>query len=289
MASFPRPASAARNSPAPRTPFAGSPLSACFSRLLAERRPALIPYFMAGFPSAAATRDLLARAVDAGADVLELGSPFSDPLADGPAIQQASHHALENGMTLDGALRIAEASAARASVPIVLMTYVNVLLAGGFELSLARIRSAGVAGLIIPDLSLEAGRDLLPSVRAARLDLVQLAAPTSPTARLRALAGASRGFLYMVSVTGVTGVRASVASDLEAFVARARRVTELPLCVGFGVAGPEQAARIGRIADGVVIGSALVKLLREADGVPQGAARVQRLLCALRRALPARS
>lgn len=264
-----------------------SALSARFARLLAAGRPALVPYFMAGFPSLRATREAVLRAVDAGADVVELGSPFSDPLADGPAIQAASHHALTHGVTLERTLDLASACAARVPAPLVLMTYVNVLLAGGLERTLARVRAAGISGLILPDLSLEAGRAYLPAVRAAGLDPIQLAAPTSPPVRLSALARASRGFLYLVSVTGVTGARAAVPADLRAFVARARRATDLPLCVGFGISTPAHARTIAACADGVVIGSALVRILGE-HGAAAGPRAAERFLRQVRASLPAR-
>ncbi|MBI5368725.1 MAG: tryptophan synthase subunit alpha [Planctomycetes bacterium] len=269
---------------AKRPNLAGSVLEKGLAALRECGRPALIPYFMAGYPSVASSREAILRAVEAGADVVEIGAPFSDPLADGPSIQYASHQALAGGMDLAGALKIAESCAARMTAPRVLMTYMNVLMAGGFERSLARVRAAGVSGLIVPDLSLEAGREFAPAVDESGLDLIQLAAPTTPAARLGALARASRGFLYLVSVTGVTGARAALPADIRAFAARARAATRLPLCVGFGISTPEQAATLARAADGVVIGSALVNLLRT-EGPGKGPRAVAAFLGRVRAAL----
>jgi tryptophan synthase alpha chain len=243
-----------------------------FRELREFKRAALMPYLPLGYPTLDASRALIRAVADAGADVIELGIPFSDPLADGPVIQRATHIALQNGMTLLKGLRMAfDARAAGVSIPLVMMGYYNPILQFGIEAFAHAAMEAGVDGLIVPDLPPEEAGTLDAACRAHDLDLVFLAAPTSTTARLVKIAEATRGFLYLVSVTGVTGARDQIAADLPDFVARVRAVTEKPVCVGFGIANAETAQRVARIADGVIVGSALVS--RIGDGDTAGAAK----------------
>jgi len=235
-----------------------SPLARRLADLRAAGRPALIPYLTAGHPGPAATRELLG-ALDGLADAVELGIPFSDPLADGPVIQRASHEALAAGMTPAGALALV--AAAPASVPVVLFSYLNPVLQYGPEGFLRDAAAAGASGLILTDLPAGADPALEAAVRASALDLIPLVAPTTTPARLRRIVAGAQGFVYLVARLGVTGASADIDAGLEASVAAVRAATSLPVLVGFGVSTPEQAARVGTLADGVVVGSALVERL----------------------------
>lgn len=258
----------------------GTLLAETFVRLKRQRRTALMPFFTAGYPAPEVYRALLHTAGPAGADVLEIGIPFSDPLADGPAIQHSSQVALRHGTTLAGALeelRIEQQRARRSGPaapqsaahpssglpPVVVMTYVNPVLGLGWDVFADAAADAGVSGVIVPDLPLEEGKELEEKLARRKIDLVYLAAPTTGTSRLRELGRRSRGFLYLVSVTGVTGERAALPADVAEFVKRARAASELPLCLGFGIASAEQAAKAARHVDGVIVGSAIVNRIRE--------------------------
>jgi tryptophan synthase alpha chain len=224
-------------------------------------RAALIPYVMGGYPTVAESLDY-ARALAAHADILELGIPFSDPLADGPTIQAAGQRALENGTRPGDVIALAEAL--RGGPPVVLMTYVTLVLAAGPEAFFARAASAGVAGAIIPDLPLDEGDAVRTAARAAGVAIVPLAAPTTTDARLAAIGRQADAFTYLVSVAGVTGGELAVDTQLRAFVQRARQAIVGPLAVGFGIRTPAQARAIGEFADGVVIASHLIRLIDEA-------------------------
>jgi tryptophan synthase alpha chain len=228
------------------------------------RRAALMPYLMGGFPSVERSREIALAYADHGADVIELGVPFSDPLADGPVIHAAAVAALRAGATLLHVLEVARAVAGR--VPVVLMCYANPILARGLERFADELAAAGVAGLIVPDLPLEEADDALSVCDARGLALVPLVAPTTGEDRLRAIGGRARGFLYTVSLTGTTGERSGRdGAALEAVVARAAAATSVPVAVGFGIGTPEQAvAAAGAGADGVIIGSRLVRAAAEA-------------------------
>lgn len=244
-----------------------------FLQLSDQGRKALMPYLPLGFPTIDISRDLLRTVADAGADVIELGVPFSDPLADGPVIQRATQIALKNGMTLGKCLEMTrEAREAGVTIPLVLMGYYNPIIQFGIEKFAQAAHSAGVSGLIVPDLPPEEAGAISAAARANELDLVFLAAPTSTPARLRFIGSESRGFVYLVSVTGVTGARNEMASDLAGFVARVRAVTAKPVCVGFGIANVKSAQAVARVADGVIVGSALVTKIGE-NGEPVEAAK----------------
>ncbi len=263
-------------------------LSDRFQALRARGERALIPFLSAGDPDLAWTEVLVQELVRAGADAVELGVPFSDPMAEGPTVQRASERALRSGTSLLRVLELVKRLRARVSVPLVLMGYANVFLAMTEEGFAAAAADAGVDGVIIVDLPPEEGAPLFAALRRRGVDPILLAAPTTTPARLERLARESRGFLYFVSLTGVTGARAEVAADIEAQVRRARELG-IPVCVGFGVSTPEHAERVGRYADGVVVGSALIDRLEGAADLEQARERaadfVARLKEPLRRPL----
>ncbi len=228
----------------------------------AARGAAFIPYVMGGYPDAAASAERAIQ-VAAFADVVELGVPFSDPLADGPTIQAAGQAALDAGTTPETVIEIA-AEVARVGPPVVLMTYVNIVLAAGPRAFCERAARAGVSGLIIPDLPIDEGDEIRMQATRSGLAIVPLAAPTTTDARLAQIGRAGAGFLYCVSVTGVTGGSVEVGEELRGFLERARRHVSLPLAVGFGVRTPADAADIAAVADGVVIASQLIRLADDA-------------------------
>jgi tryptophan synthase alpha chain len=225
-------------------------------------RKALVPFLTAGYPDEATFLRLLAAATDAGCRVVEVGIPFSDPMADGPVIQASSERALAQGMTLKRALDLIERASASAPAGYVVMSYLNPILQMGIATFAERAARAGVAGVILPDVPLEESGELRPVLARAGIALVDLVAPTSGDERVAAIARQTEGFLYLVSLTGVTGARAGLAAGLAAFIARVRRSCDLPLYVGFGVSTPEQAAEVARSADGVIIGSALIRIVQ---------------------------
>jgi tryptophan synthase alpha chain len=230
-----------------------------FNELRKHQRAALMPYLPLGYPTLDVSRQLIRAAADAGADLIELGIPFSDPLADGPVIQRATQVALRNGMTLAKCLEmVRNVREEGITIPLMLMGYYNPILRYGIEAFVRAAKEAGADGLIVPDLPPEEANTLDAACRAHGLDLIFLAAPTSTPARLRKIADATRGFVYLVSVVGVTGARDQVAADLAGFVACVRAISSKPICVGFGIANAESARRVAQIADGVIVGSALV-------------------------------
>lgn len=256
------------------------PIARAFTAARAQGRGALIPFLPAGWPTPAACVQALRAAAQAGADVIELGIPFSDPLADGPSIQRASQRALEQGTTLERVLALVRDAA--LEVPVVLMTYLNPVLSYGPERFLAAAAAAGVAGVLYTDLPVGAAPELERILDGGPLDRIRLVAPTTPDARLRGGFGGGSGFIYLIARLGVTGARAEAPQDLERQVRRVRAVSTLPVAVGFGISTPAQVALAARWADGVVVGSALVDAV-EAGGVTAG----QELLQALRSALRA--
>jgi tryptophan synthase alpha chain len=227
---------------------------------------ALIPYVTIGYPSIEATLAVVPLLADSGCDIVELGIPFSDPLADGATIQKASFKAIQNGVTPELCLEVAGKLSRKVGVPLVLMTYFNPVFNYGIEEFGAACGDSGIDGLIIPDLPPEESIDLEAVTQRYGIDLIYLLTPSSTEERIRIVASRSRGFIYLVSVTGVTGVRDRLPSGLEAFAARVRRIASLPLCVGFGISTCEQARQVARIADGVIIGSRLIQLLEADNG-----------------------
>ena len=233
-----------------------------------KQQPVLIPYFMSGYPSAAQSVELVVAAAEGGADIIELGMPFSDPLADGATIQHAGHLALERGMTIRGCMEVARQISARTQVPLILMGYYNPVLAYGIDRFCAMARASGVAGLIIPDLPPEEADALLTATQKHGLSLVFLIPPTTPDARIAKIVQLSAQglgtFIYCVSLSGVTGARQELPAHLQSFIARVRHYTQpydLPLAIGFGLSKPEHIAAVARYAEGAVVGSALVNLI----------------------------
>jgi tryptophan synthase alpha chain len=246
-------------------------------------RAAVMPYLMGGFPDREASLAIGMACIDAGADLLELGVPFSDPLADGPVIHAAATCALAQGTTVADVLSVAEPLAQR--VPVVLMVYANVVLAPGAARFLERVAQAGIAGLIVPDLPFEERAEIAAAAEQEGVALVPLVAPTTTPERLAAIGARARGFVYVVSVTGTTGERARNAGDLAGLLARAKAATAVPVAVGFGIATPEQAvAAAAAGADGVIVGSRLVRAALEAA---EPAAEVGRLVREIAEALSA--
>jgi len=226
-----------------------------FDALRAASRRALVCYLTAGHPDIPRSLETLSAVDEAGADIVEIGVPFSDPIADGPIIQKSSHRALENGMTYDATLGLIES--ARLKAPVVLFSYLNPILAAGPS-ALAHASAAGASGILITDLPVGADPDREEWLGSSDLAFIRLVAPTTPRDRMAEIARHGSGFVYLISRLGVTGVHESVASSLPESILRLRSTTTLPICVGFGIATPEQARAVGRLADGVVVGSALV-------------------------------
>jgi len=226
---------------------------------------ALIPYVTVGYPSIEATLKVVPLLAGSGCDIVELGIPFSDPLADGATIQKASFRALQNGVTPELCLEAAKELSQKVDIPLVFMTYFNPVFSYGLEEFCGACASSGIDGLIIPDLPPEEGSELEAITQRQDIDLIYLLAPTTTEERIRLVAERSRGFIYLVSVTGVTGVRDNLPPGLEAFVARVRKTATQPLCVGFGISTPEQARRVARIADGVIVGSRIIQLMETDD------------------------
>jgi tryptophan synthase alpha chain len=259
-----------------------SAISSCFERLRAEGRCALMPFLTAGDPNLATTRAALLALQEAGADLVELGIPYSDPLADGPVIQAAAGRALAAGTTLAGVLELLSSLKGELKLPVVLFTYTNPLLNCGMESFCQQAAAAGAAGLLVPDLPLEEAERLSPIAAAAGLDLVLLVAPTTPPQRMARIVAASRGFTYLVSVTGVTGERSQMETRVAGLVQQIKALGPTPVAVGFGISGVEQAVQVRDWgADGAIVGSALVKRMALAEPV----AAAQQFCSELRTAL----
>jgi tryptophan synthase alpha chain len=226
---------------------------------------ALIAYITVGYPTIDATLEAVPLIAESGCDIIELGIPFSDPLADGTTIQKASFGALKNGVTPQLCLDIARQLSKKVSVPLVFMTYYNPIFAYGLDNFCRTCSGSGIDGLIIPDLPPEEGASLEFYTQQYGIDLIYLLAPTSTEERIRLVAERSKGFIYLVSVTGVTGARIELPADLKEFVLRIRKVARQPVCIGFGISTPEQARQVAGIADGVIVGSRIIQLM-ETDG-----------------------
>jgi tryptophan synthase alpha chain len=265
------------------SPDAASPTGRRLSERLASQRAAgrsaLVAYLTAGFPDPATSVVLMREVAAAGADVLEVGVPFSDPLADGPIIQRSSQVALAHGVTLARSLELVAEAA--LDIPVVLFSYLNPVLAAG-PAALATASAAGVDGLLVTDLPVGADPDREQWLGSSALEFVRLVAPTTPAARMAEIGRHGRGFVYLISRLGVTGERATLPDDLPSTVARLRQATALPICIGFGISTPAQAQQAARLGDGVVVGSALVRAAGESVGAAVGLTR------ALRAALDAR-
>ncbi len=257
-----------------------SRLAPGWASLRASRRTALIPYLTAGHPTPQASAAAI-RAVGEVADIIEIGIPFSDPLADGPTIQRSSFEALRHGMTLAGTLEMI--SQAELTTPVVIFSYLNPILQYGLDQFIRDAEALHVAGLLLTDLPGGSDPRLEAAVQRSGIDLIRLVAPTTSPSRLRLILEDAQGFVYLLARLGVTGARDSLSADLATSVGRVRQATALPVAVGFGISTPEQARAVGRLADGVVVGSALVEILGRG-----GVAAARRFLDSLRDALDAR-
>ena len=255
-----------------------------FARLRKEGRPGLVTYTTAGDPDLPRSAEILKALVRAGADVLEVGVPFSDPLADGPVIQRATERALAAGGSLRATLDLIASVRDDVDVPIVVFSYVNPIVRMGLDAFAARAAAVGVDGVLALDLPIEEADELRNALSTAGIDTIFLLSPTTTEARIRKAAALGRGFLYGISRLGVTGARDTVATGAEAMVQRIRAATDLPLALGFGISRPEHVAEVGRYADAAVVGSALVALIAEASGSTQLLTRVEEYVRSLRAA-----
>ena len=267
-------------------------ISKCFAELRANGELGIVAYITAGDPSLDATHKFVLALAEVGADVVELGVPFSDPLADGPTIQRASERALKSGTSLAGVLELVRRIRHSSQVPLVLFSYFNPILQMGLEKFAAAASKAGADGVLATDLTPEEADDYRRILHAHHLDTIFLAAPTSDDERLKIISAASSGFLYLISRTGVTGAKDSLPDDLPALLRRARQFTQLPIAVGFGISLPGHVSVLGGLADAAVVGSALVSEIEKAPS-PDAAAkalsdRVQKLKEAARRGLSRR-
>jgi tryptophan synthase alpha chain len=235
-------------------------LSRIVSVFVGAKHTALIPYITVGYPTVETTLKVVPLFASSGCEIIELGIPFSDPLADGATIQRASYEALRQGVTSEVCFEVTQELRRQVEIPLVFMTYYNPVLKFGLEQFCSKCAGVGVDGLIIPDLPPEEGEELEQSTKRHGIDLIYLLSPASTEERIQLVASRSSGFIYLVSLTGVTGARDNLPEELESFVARVRERT---LCIGFGVSTPEQARRIAKIADGVIVGSRIIQLLDE--------------------------
>ncbi len=250
-----------------------STIDTAFAHIRETGRPGLVAYVTAGDPSLERTAEILVSLGQNGTDILEVGVPFSDPLADGPVIQRASERALASGTTLKRTLSMIGANRDRIDAPIVLFTYANPVLRMGEEAFVAAARSAGVDGVLVLDLPVEEAGAFRARLLEARIDPIFLLSPTTTDERIRAAAALGSGFLYVISRLGVTGMRDQLATDVEPLVRRIRSQSALPLALGFGISTPEHVAQVGRWADAAVVGSALVNVIAEHGAAPDVAER----------------
>jgi len=260
-------------------------VSECFAELKANHQCALIPFLTAGDPDLETTTKALTILAEKGADLIELGVPYSDPLADGPVIQAAATRALKNGVNLNDVLEIVKNVQPQVTVPIILFSYYNPIFYRGAEQFLTQIASAGVKGLVVPDLPLEEAENFLNIAQEKGIEVILLVAPTSPIERIKQIASKSQGFIYLVSVTGVTGVRTEVQTRVKDLITQLKAVTDKPIGVGFGISEPSQATQIKEWgADGVIVGSAFVKKLNH-ENPEEGLSAIASLCSSLKEAI----
>jgi tryptophan synthase alpha chain len=258
-----------------------------FTKLRAEGGKALMPFFTAGDPDIATTEALLRAAGPAGANLCEVGVPYSDPIADGPVIQASYQRALDAGFRLQQVFDLGNQVAASIQMPLVTMVSYAIIYRVGLQQYVSRAKAAGYAGAIVPDLLVEEADALAKICRQQDFSLIQLVTPTTPRPRQVQIANSSSGFLYYVSVTGITGERTALPSDLVDNVTWLREQTDLPICIGFGISGAETAARLAPVADGLIVGSAMVRRVAEATSPAMAAQAVSQFIGELRRAIDA--
>lgn len=241
-----------------------------------SKKALLMPYTTGGYPNVKDCRQVLEAFIAGGADIVELGVPFSDPLADGPVVQASTQQALDQGVTPDDVLQLASEFSSR--IPVVLMVYYNCVYAYGVDRFVETASAAGVDGLIVPDLPVDEGEEFIAACRAHGVDAILLVAPTSPDERIELIAASASGFIYCVSVTGVTGARTSLSEQLPDFLKRVQARTDVPLAVGFGVSTSKHAAEVAEYADGVIIGSRLISMVDKATDVEEGCRTIVKFL-----------
>jgi len=262
-------------------------ISETFANLKKRGKVALVPYITAGDPDLLTTAKALKVLDSCGADIIELGVPYSDPLADGPVIQAAATRALQKGANFDAVISMLREVIPQLKAPLVLFSYYNPILKRGPESFMDTIKSVGVRGLVVPDVPLEETKNLRRLTAANKIELVLLTTPTTPTERMRLIVEASEGFIYLVSITGVTGARATVESRVELLIREIKKATTKPVAVGFGISKPEHVAQIAQWgADGAIVGSAMVKLLAEAKSPEEGLKNLETLTRSLKAAIP---
>lgn len=262
-------------------------LSETFNRLKKDGKVAFIPYITAGDPDLSTTAEALKVLDSCGSDIIELGVPYSDPLADGPVIQAAATRSLAKGTNLNAILSMLKEVVPQLSCPIALFTYYNPILKRGTERFMTTIRDSGVHGLVVPDVPLEETETLRTEAKKHGIELVLLTTPTTPTDRMKAIVDAAEGFVYLVSSVGVTGARASVSASVESLLREIKEATTKPVAVGFGISKPEHVKQVaGWGADGVIVGSAMVKLLGEAKSPQEGLKELEDFTRSLKAALP---
>jgi len=260
-------------------------ISKCFESLRSKNEKALVAFLTAGDPDLASTKDLFKVVEENGADIIELGVPFSDPLADGPVIQAASQRSLKSGTTLKKIIQLVQDIRQTSQLPIVLMTSFNPVFVYGLDQFVNDAVQAGVDGVIVPDLPLEEAEDFNALADSKGLDMIFLLAPTSTPERVERTARQSKGFIYYISVTGVTGVRRSLSDGLKGKMKQVKQATSLPVLIGFGISEPEQAQQASKISDGVIVGSALVKIVAQYKDAGERNARLGALVKEMKQAL----
>ncbi|MBI4665810.1 MAG: tryptophan synthase subunit alpha [Nitrospinae bacterium] len=262
-----------------------SRIESTFAKLKAEKRRALVIFLTAGDPDIETTVRLVLAAKKAGADIVELGVPFSDPLADGPVIQESFHRAIKRGASLTKVLAAVKKIREQTDVPLVFMLASTLIINHGVNKFMRQCAEAGVDGIIIPDAPLEEIDEFAPSAKDHGLDIIMLAAPTSPSQRLKQIAARSSGFVYYISVAGVTGNKLASATEAGKGIKALKKTTRLPVCAGFGVTGPEQARQMSAVADGVIIGSQAVRVINSAGSPEQAVRELSKFVSSVRRAM----
>ena len=237
-----------------------------FKELKKKRKKAFIAFIMAGDPSLAVTRKLIFELEKQGADIIELGVPFSDPLADGPTIQRSSERALKNKINIDSACDLVKSVRSKTQIPIVFLTYYNLVYHRGLDSFVRKAKSSGVDGVIIPDLPPEESEELRRIGKKNKFSIIHLLAPTSSEERIKMISNASTGFIYYVSLTGTTGARKELPKEIAGSLRKIKKMTKKPLCVGFGISKPGQVKQVSRLADGVIVGSAIIKVIEKNIG-----------------------